>query len=146
MVFTSIHPSLKPLHFSTRGPNLSKPWLNPLNPFQLPVHPSSSNHQSKIWVFILTLGCLLTNRFPKHVRACKASSFHIRALRHIGYSITTKACKTEAAAIVGRLDFCNSLLAGASVSNLARSLLVQNTLARVVAQKLRFCHITQYFC
>ena len=68
IVFTSIHPSLKPLHFSTQGPNLSKPWLNPLNPFQLPVHPSSSNHQSKIWVFILTLGCLLTNRFPKHAR------------------------------------------------------------------------------
>ena len=29
MVFTSIHPSLKPLPFSTQGPNLSKPWLNP---------------------------------------------------------------------------------------------------------------------
>ena len=42
--------------------------LNPLNPFQLPVHPSGSNHQSKIWVFILTLECLLTNRFPRHAR------------------------------------------------------------------------------
>ena len=29
---------------------------------------SSSNHQSKIWVFILILGCLSTNRFPKHAR------------------------------------------------------------------------------
>ena len=48
-----------------------------------------------------------------------------------------------AAAIVGsRLDYCNSLLAGTSVSNLARLQLVQNTLARVVAQKPRFCHIT----
>ena len=45
--------------------------------------------------------------------------------------------------IVGsRLDFCNSLLAGTSVSNLTRLQIVQNTLARVVAQKSRFCHIT----
>ena len=48
-----------------------------------------------------------------------------------------------AAAIVGsRLDYCNSLLAGTSVSNLARLQLVQNTLARVVTQKSRFCRIT----
>ena len=36
---------------------------------------------------------------------CKASYFHIRALRHIRSSLTTDACKTIAAAIVGsRLD------------------------------------------
>ena len=58
-------------------------------------------------------------------------------------SLTTEASKTIAAAIVGsRLDFCNSLLAGTSVSNLTRFQRVQNTLARVVAQKPRFCHIT----
>ena len=43
------------------------------------------------------------------------------ALHHIQSSLTTEACKTIAAAIVGfRLDYCNSLLAGTSVSNLAR--------------------------
>ena len=48
-----------------------------------------------------------------------------------------------AVAIVGsRLDYCNSLLAGTSASNLARLQMVQNTLARVVAQKSRYCHIT----
>ena len=82
--------------------------------------------------------------FDKQVsETCKASYFHIRALRHIRSSLTTEACKTVAAAIVGsRLDYCNSFLAGTSVSNLARLQLVQNTLARVVAQKPRFCHIT----
>ena len=74
---------------------------------------------------------------------CKACYFHIRALRHIRASLTTEASKAIAAAIVGsRLDFCNSLLAGTFVSNLARLQRVQNTLARVVAQKPRFCHIT----
>ena len=43
--------------FSTQGPNLLNPWLNPLHQFQLPVHPSSFNHLSRIWVFILILEC-----------------------------------------------------------------------------------------
>ena len=78
---------------------------------------------------------------------CKACYFHIRALRHIRDSLTTEASKTIAAAIVGsRLDFCNSLLAGTSVSNLTRLQRVQNTLARVVAQKPRFCHLSFLIC
>ena len=82
--------------------------------------------------------------FDKQVsETCKACFFHIRALRHIRASKTTDASKNIAAAIVGsRLDFCNSLLAGTSVSNQNRLQLVQNTLARVVAQKPRFCRIT----
>ena len=67
-------------------------------------------------------------------------------LCHIQAFLTTEASKTIAAAIVGsQLDFCNSLLAGTSVSNFTRLQLVQNTLARVVAQKPWFCHITLVF-
>ena len=140
MVFTSIHPSLKPSLFSIQGPNLSNPWLNLLHPFQLPVHPLSFNHLSRILVFISTLKCLSIGRVSE---TCQASYFHIRALRHIRSSLTTDACKTIAAAIVeSRLDYCNSLLAGTSVSNLSRLQLVQNTLARVVTGKYRFCRIT----
>ena len=82
--------------------------------------------------------------FDKQVsETCKACYFHIRALRHIQASLTTEASKTIAAAIVGsRLDFCNSLLVGTSFSNLTCLQRVQNTLARVVAQKPRFCHTT----
>ena len=91
----------------------------------------------------------MTMTWPWHGRdkqvseTCKACFFHIRALRHIRASLTPEASKTIAAAVVGsRIDFCNSLLAGTSVSNLARLQLVQNTLARVVAQKSWFCRIT----
>ena len=82
--------------------------------------------------------------FDEHVsEICKASNFHIRALGHIRSSLTTEAAKTVAVTIVSsRLDYCNSLLAGTSALNLARLQLVQNTLARVVAQKSRYCHIT----
>ena len=65
-------------------------------------------------------------------------------MRHFRASLTTDASKTIAAAIVGsRLDFCNSLLAGTSVSNLTHLQLVQNTLARVVAQIIS--HPSQLF-
>ena len=81
--------------------------------------------------------------FDKQVSETCASYFHIRALRHIRSSLTVEAAKTVATAIVGSwLDYCNSLLAGTSVSNLSRLQLVQNILARVVAQKSRFDHIT----
>ena len=100
----------------------------------------------KLQSSIKNLGVYLdsTMSFDKQVsETCSACYFHIRALRHIRASLNTEASKTIAAAIVGsRLYFCNSLLAGTSVSNLARLQRVQNTLTRVVAQKPRFCHIT----
>ena len=82
--------------------------------------------------------------FDKQVsETCKAFFFNIRVVHHIQPSLTTEASKTIAAAIDGsQLDLCSSLLAGTSVSNLTRLQLVQNTLARVVIQNPRFCHIT----
>ena len=101
---------------------------------------TQATFQLKIWGFTSTL----TMSFDKQVsETCKACFFHIRALHHIQASLTTEASKTIVAPIVGsRLDFCNSLLAGISDSNLACLQLIQNTLARVVAQKSRFCRIT----
>ena len=100
----------------------------------------------KLQSSIKSLGIHLDSKmsFDKHVsEVCRTSYFHIRALRHIRSSLTTDAAKTVASAIVGsRLDYCNSLFAGTSALNLSRLQLVQNTLARVVAQKPRYCHIT----
>ena len=96
----------------------------------------------KLQSSIKNLGVYLDSRmfFDRQVsETCKASYFHIRALRHIQSSLATKACKTIAAAIVGsRLGYCNSFIAGTSVSNLALLQLVQNTLARVVTVNLVF--------
>ena len=94
----------------------------------------------KLQSSIKSLGVYLDSHmsFDKHVsEICKASYFHIRALRHIRSSLTTEAAKTVAVAIVGsRLDYCNFLLAGTSASNLARLQLVQNTLARSCCTKV----------
>ena len=76
----------------------------------------------KLQTSIKNLGVFLDSKmsFDKQVsETCKACYFHIRALRHIRASLTTEASKTIAAAIVdSRLDFCNFLLAGTSVSKL----------------------------
>ena len=62
--------------FSTQGPNLSNPWLNPLHQLQLPVHPSCFNHLSRIWVFILILECPPIGKFPKHARHLTSTFVH----------------------------------------------------------------------
>ena len=74
-----------------------------------------------LYTHCTTLLYIIHYTFDKHVsEICKASYFHIRALHHIPSSLTTEA-KMIAMAIVGsRLDYCNSLLAGTSASNLVR--------------------------
>ena len=66
----------------------------------------------KLQASIKNLGVYLDSRlaFDKQVsEICKASYFHIRALRHIRSSLTTEAAKTIASALVGsRFDCCNS--------------------------------------
>ena len=58
-------------------------------------------------------------------------------------SLPDDVTKTVACSIVNsRLDYCNSLLAGTSVSNLAKLQRVQNTLARVVLRRGKYDHIS----
>ena len=66
---------------------------------------------------------------------------------YISFTPTNSALSLETLTnnltIVGsRLDYCNSLFSGTSVSNMARLQLVQNTLAQVFTENSRFCHIT----
>ena len=90
----------------------------------------------------VTLDCHLS--FDKHVDlVCKSTSYHIRALRHIRASITFGMAKTVAHAIVGsKLDYCNSLLAGMTSTNLNKLQRIQNSLARVITGKRKFDKIT----
>ena len=82
--------------------------------------------------------------FDQHIaNVCKASYFHIRALRHVRKSLPDDVAKTVACSIVGsRIDYCNALLVGMSDSNFAKLQRVQNTLARVVLGLRKFEHIT----
>jgi len=85
---------------------------------------------------VKSLGVTLDRQltFDQHVNSvCKACYFHTRALRHVRKSLPDDVTKTVACSIVNsRLDYCNSLLAGTSASNINKLQRVQNTLARVV--------------
>ena len=93
---------------------------------------------------IKNLGVTLdpTLSFDAHVSAvCKASHYHIRALRHIRRTLSTDIAKTVACAIVGsRLDYCNSLLYLVSNKNINKLQHAQNTAARVVLNRPRFIY------
>ena len=95
---------------------------------------------------IKSLGVTLDQQlsFDQQVdKVCKACYFHIRALRHVRPSLPDDVTRTVACSIVNsRLDYCNSLLSGTSVSNLAKLQRVQNTLARVVLRRGKYDHIS----
>jgi len=82
--------------------------------------------------------------FDQHVNnVVKASNFHIKALRHIRPYLNKDVANTVACSIVTtRLDYCNSLLYGTSVSNIKKLQRVQNSLARVVAGSKKYDSIT----
>jgi len=72
---------------------------------------------------------------------CRACNYHIWALRHIRKLLTDDVARTLACSIVAtRLDYCNSLLHGASSGNIAKLQRVQNSLARVVLQAPKLTH------
>ena len=95
---------------------------------------------------IKSLGVVLDRKltFDQHVAAvCKASYFHIRALRHVSQSLPDDIARTVACSIVGsRLDYCNALYAGMTKQNFAKLQRIQNTLARVVLRLGKYEHIT----
>jgi hypothetical protein len=95
---------------------------------------------------IKSLGVILDSKltFDKHVsNISKACYCHIRALRHVRESLPDDVARTVACSIVGsRLDYCNSLLAGMTKSNIAKLQRVQNTLARTVLRLRKYDHIT----
>ena len=77
--------------------------------------------------------------FNTHVlNVCKASYYHIRALKHIRSFLTEDVTRSIACALVNsRLDYSNSVLYGTSKTNLARLQRIQNSLARVVVTARR---------
>jgi hypothetical protein len=95
MVFLSTHLSLRPSLFSTEGLNPLKPLLNQVGSI------SVAGSSIKLQTSIKNLGVYLDSRlsFDKQVsETCKASYFHICALRHIRSSLTTDAVESETVA------------------------------------------------
>jgi len=98
----------------------------------------------KLGKVIKSLGVILDSRlsFAAHVTGVgKACNYDIWALRHIRHLLTHGVANTLACSIVGdRIDYCNSVLHGASTSSITNLHRLQNSLARVMLQQLRQTH------
>ena len=70
-------------------------------------------------------------------------NYHIWALRHIRHLLTEDIAHTLACSIVtSKLDYCNAVLHGVPLKNVAVLQRVQNNLAQVVFQKPKTAHET----
>ena len=74
---------------------------------------------------------------------CKAAFFYIHNIRRIRKYLSLNATLTLVhALIMGRIDYCNSLLYGLPTDLICKLQRVQNAAARLVTGTPRFSHIT----
>ena len=79
---------------------------------------------------------------PHINKICKAASFHIYNIRQIRKYLNNDATQTLVHSIViGRLDYCNSLLYKVPAVHMSKLQRIQNSAARLVCSTLRFNHI-----
>ena len=77
-------------------------------------------------------------------KTCRAAYFHIHNIRHIRKFLTKKATETLVHAfVIGRIDYCNSLLYGLPAVHVDMLQRLQNSAARLITHTPRFqdCHI-----
>ena len=74
---------------------------------------------------------------------CQAAYYHIHNIRRIRKFLTHDSTQTLVhALIMGRVDYCNSLLYGLPEVHIRKLQRVQNSAARLIAGTPRFSHIT----
>ena len=82
--------------------------------------------------------------FSEHVkRTCKAYFLQMRDLRRIRQYLTPDVAVLAANALGSScLDYCNSLFRGLSCFNQHKLQSIQNTLARIVTNHIKYAHVT----
>ena len=76
-------------------------------------------------------------------KTCKAFYFHLYNIRRIHKFLTKEATETLVhALIMGRVDYCNSLLFGLPSIHLSKLQQIQNSASRLVCSVSRYEHIT----
>ena len=76
-------------------------------------------------------------------KLCKAASFHLYNIRRIRKYLTSEATQSLVHTIImGRLDYCNSLLFNTPATYVVKLQRIQNCAARLVSRTPKFDHIT----
>ena len=79
-----------------------------------------------------------------YTKTCRASFFHLNNIRRIRKYLSKESTQTLVQAfIIGRLDYCNSLLYGLPSVHLDKLQRVQDSAARIIFKTSRFDHITR---
>ena len=82
--------------------------------------------------------------FKEHInKTCRTAHFHLNNIRRIKKYLSNESTQILVHAfIIGRLDYCNSLLYGVPDVHLGKLQRVKNSAARLICNKSRFDHIT----
>ena len=80
-------------------------------------------------------------------KTCKSGFFHLYNIRRIRKYLSQESARTLVRAfIIGRIDYCNSLLFGLPSVHLLKLQRLQNTAARLISNVPRYSHITPVLC
>ena len=94
---------------------------------------------------VKNLGTWIDNNFNIKINVnnwCKAAYYHLTNVRRIRKYLNEKATQALVhALIIGRIDYCNSILYGLPTSDLAKLQRLQNSAARIIRNIPRTCHI-----
>ena len=78
---------------------------------------------------------------------CKATYYYITNVRRIRKYLSNQATQTLChALIIGRIDYCNSILYGLPAKQIAKLQRLQNSAARLIFKIPRFYHISPILC
>ena len=89
------------------------------------------------------LGTWFDTNLSLVTKTCKAAFYHLHNIRRIRKFLTVDSTKVLVHAfIMGRIDYCNSLLHGLPTTHINKLQRVQNAAARLICSTPRFSHIT----
>jgi len=95
---------------------------------------------------VKNLGVTLDNTLSMKnflIQTCQSCYFQIRRIGYIRRYLSEEAtAKLVTSLILSRVDYCNALLSGLSVSSLSSLQRIQNTAARLVLKKKKFDHVS----
>ena len=80
---------------------------------------------------------------PHINNTCKIAFYYIHNIRKIRKYLSVETTRTVVhAVVIGRVDYCNSLLYGLSMKSISKLQRVQNAAARLITNTTRYDHVT----